>query len=177
MSSLMQHDGARSRDGRKVRLLIYLQHDVETPLKCSQCGHDGDMESKTCQKCKCVFTHIFYTPKNAEQQSIELFHDYTEQQNRDCQNGLLKTGYLSNRWQDEDTEPIQLTRPDGSTTICPKLYAIYRRPIGMFGCWVVFRWNNAERVPDLSVPIHVAKLPRDAKPLSDSESTSYWFKG
>lgn len=47
----------------------------------------------------------------------------------------------------------------------PKLYGFWRRPRGMFGCWVVFRYLGEEHVPDLSIPIQLEKLPRDAKPL------------
>jgi hypothetical protein len=75
-----------------------------------------------------------------------------------------------------DSEPVRLTRPNGSTTTVPRLYRVFRKPAGMFGCWVVFRWNGKEHVPDLSVPIGVEKLPRDATPLSDSEAANYWFK-
>jgi hypothetical protein len=75
----------------------------------------------------------------------------------------------------EDAEPVQLTRPDGSVTTRPRLYRIYRRPVGMFGCWVVFRYNGREQVPDLSVPIRVLQLPRDATPLTDEEAAAYWF--
>ena len=56
----------------------------------------------------------------------------------------------------------------------PRLYVAWRKPVGMFGCWVVFRYNGEEHVPDLSVPISLYKLPRDAKPLSDSDNAKYW---
>ena len=49
-----------------------------------------------------------------------------------------------------------------------RLYRIFRKPAGMCGCWVVFRINGQEMVPDLSVFTRVTKLPRDAKPV-DSE--------
>lgn len=76
--------------------------------------------------------------------------------------------------------------PDG-TTFCAdaetfmhdgkvyaRLYRVYRRPVGMFGCWVVFRYNGAEHVPDLSGPISILRLPRDARPLTDAECVAYW---
>lgn len=75
----------------------------------------------------------------------------------------------------EDAEPVQLRHPDGSLRTVPRLYRVFRRPVGMFGCWVVFRYNGKENVPDLSVPIAVHKLPRDAKPLSDDEAAKYWW--
>ena len=47
----------------------------------------------------------------------------------------------------------------------PKLYGFWRKPRGMFGCWVIFQYNGEKRIPDLSVPIQMQKLPRDARPL------------
>ena len=108
MSSLMQHHGGRSADGRKVELLMYL-----------------------------------------------IYHDDL---------GRMK-----------DKEPVRLQRPDGTLSTVPKLYRIYRRPVDMCGCWVVFRYNGEKHVPDLSVPIYTDKLPRDAKPLTDEEAAKYWF--
>lgn len=72
-----------------------------------------------------------------------------------------------------DSEPIELQWND-SLHIVPKLYRIYRKPKGMFGCWVIFRFNGVDQVPDLSVPIAVDKLPRDAKPLTNQEQIVYW---
>lgn len=74
-----------------------------------------------------------------------------------------------------DVEPMELTRPNGSVTTCPKLYRAWRVPVGMWGNWVVFRYNGKEHVPDLSVPIAVFKLPRDAEALTQEEATRYWF--
>jgi hypothetical protein len=56
----------------------------------------------------------------------------------------------------------------------PHLYRFWRKPAGMFGCWVVFRYNGGEHVPDLSVPISLFKMPRDAEKLSDAESVAHW---
>ena len=116
MSSLMQHHGGRSADGRKVELLCY------RVVK----GADWDK----------------YNGPGAYNPS-----------------------------------------PD-STTFCddveldasgnPRLYRFYRRPKGMFGCWVVFQFNSADQVPDLSCPMALLQLPRDAKPLTDEESASHW---
>ena len=47
----------------------------------------------------------------------------------------------------------------------PKLYGFWRKPRGMFGCWVVFAYNGEKHVPDLSIPIQLQKLPHDAKEL------------
>jgi len=75
----------------------------------------------------------------------------------------------------DDAEPVELQRPDGTRTKVAKLYRIWRKPRGMFGCWVVFQYNGKEQVPDLSIPIAVHKLPRDAEPLTDEEMQRYWF--
>lgn len=55
-----------------------------------------------------------------------------------------------------------------------RIYVAVRKPAGMFGVWVVFRYNGEEHVPDLSIPISTFKLPRDARPLSDEESSKVW---
>lgn len=56
----------------------------------------------------------------------------------------------------------------------PVLWRAYRRPVGLFGCWVVFRYCGEEHVPDLSVPISIVKPPRDAKRLTDAEADAHW---
>lgn len=55
-----------------------------------------------------------------------------------------------------------------------RIFTFARKPRGMFGCWIVFRWNGEDHVPDLSVPISLDKLPRDARPLSLLESSAIW---
>lgn len=57
-----------------------------------------------------------------------------------------------------------------------RLYVAWRKPAGMFGCWVQFRINGKVEVPDLSVPIATFRLPRDAKPLSDTENSRRWHR-
>jgi len=116
MSSLLQHDGGRSADGRKVRLLFY---------------------------------------KVAKGPQWERYHGPASY-NPDP-NG---TTFADPCERDDDGRPV--------------LYAVYRRPAGMFGCWVVFRWNGDEHVPDLSVPIATLKLPRDAKRLPLEDARRYW---
>lgn len=59
----------------------------------------------------------------------------------------------------------------------PRLWVAPRKPAGMFGCWVVFRYNGRENVPDLSCPIATYKIPRGAKRLSDDESSKLWHRG
>ena len=55
-----------------------------------------------------------------------------------------------------------------------RIAVAYRKPAGMFGCWVIFRYNGDEHVPDLSIPISVFRLPRDAKTLTDEQSSAIW---
>ena len=57
-----------------------------------------------------------------------------------------------------------------------RLYRATRKPLGMLGCWVIFRWNNKTHVPDLSCPIAVFTLPKDAKPVSDEENATMWHR-
>ena len=56
-----------------------------------------------------------------------------------------------------------------------RLFTFARKPAGMLGCWVVFRWHGEEHVPDLSLPIGIpGKPPKGAVPMSDEESTEHW---
>ena len=125
MSSLMQHHGGRSADGRKVELLMY------RVIK----GPEWDK----------------YNGPAAYQPSPK------------------STTFCA------DAEPVQLTRPDGHLSTVPRLYRVYRRPAGIWGAWIVFRYNGGTHVPDLSVPIAVHTLPRDASPLTNAEAAAYWF--
>jgi len=63
-------------------------------------------------------------------------------------------------------------------TVCgqlhPRMYVAFRKPCGMFGCWVQFRYNGEVHVPDLSVPITVDKYPKDAIRMSDVTSSRMW---
>jgi hypothetical protein len=54
------------------------------------------------------------------------------------------------------------------------LYKVARRPVGMMGCWVLFRYNGAVNAPDLSIPIRVEKLPRGAERMPDEAASAYW---
>jgi hypothetical protein len=56
----------------------------------------------------------------------------------------------------------------------PYIWTAPRKPCGMCGCWVVFRYNGEEHVPDLSIPISVEKMPRGAVRLSQEESLKLW---
>jgi len=116
MSSLLQHHGERSTDGRKVELLAY--HVAK--------GKDWNK----------------YNGPDAYNPSIDgtTFCDDTE---------LDSSGN-------------------------PRLWRFYRRPKGMCGCWVVFRVNGKDSVPDLSCPEPMLQLPRDAQKLTDAESVAHW---
>lgn len=63
-------------------------------------------------------------------------------------------------------------------TICghlhPRMYVAFRKPCGMFGCWVQFRFNGEVQVPDLSIPITVKEYPKGAIKMSDIESSRMW---
>jgi hypothetical protein len=99
--------------------------------------------------------------------------------------GLLMYRVLpSERWPDSnlgaDAEPVACAHPDRESPgwrglkSHPKLYIVWRRPVGMLGCWVQFRYNGAVHAPDLSVPIAVVELPRDAKVWGEAEVERYW---
>jgi hypothetical protein len=116
VSSLLQHHGGRSPDGRKAELLAYLvKKDDRWEAYNGPYSYHPSPESTT-------------------------FTDYVE---------LDSSGN-------------------------PHLWHFYRRPKGMFGCWVVFEYNGKDHAPDLSVPISLFKMPRDAKKLTDAESVAHW---
>jgi len=56
----------------------------------------------------------------------------------------------------------------------PLLYEVFRKPAGMFGVWVVFRYNGEEHVPDLSIPIEIDRIPRGARKLTQEENSKQW---
>lgn len=55
-----------------------------------------------------------------------------------------------------------------------RIHVAFRRPAGMFGPWVQFRYNGEIHVPDLSIPISVSRLPKDAVALDDDENARAW---
>jgi len=71
-----------------------------------------------------------------------------------------------------DTDVIYL--PGGKKL--NRIWTATRKPKGLFGCWVVFRINGKDAVPDLSCPIATFKLPRDAKPMPIDECIAAWSK-
>jgi hypothetical protein len=76
-------------------------------------------------------------------------------------------------WNDPPEEPVLCG-------ICGKeherIHVAWRKPAGMWGPWVVFRYNGEEHVPDLSIPISVDKIPRGAVPLEDAQNDSSWHR-
>lgn len=56
----------------------------------------------------------------------------------------------------------------------PIIHIFVRKPRGMFGPWVIFEYNGEKQVPDLSCPLEIGKMPRDAKRLTEEESSKIW---
>ena len=89
--------------------------------------------------------------------------------NPDLPVGHPSRGFWSERTEYPETVPCATCgKSHAQIHIAPRV------PVGMFGCWVVFRYNGEEHVPDLSVPIGVEKLPRDAKPVDAAENARIW---
>lgn len=87
--------------------------------------------------------------------------------------------YLSNGLSFPDglagAEPVDcLECSQGITRTHPQLYEAFRKPAGMFGAWVVFRYNGDEHVPDLSIPIEIDRIPRGARKLTQEENSKQW---
>ena len=169
MSSLLQHRGII--DKRGVELLMYLR-TTEVYARCDHCGVRQDLENTACDGCKKPFALRFRgaSTDGKYTSNMEVLIPYDQRTAPDSNWSEPSIGNTSHTF---DTEPVEFAGRAGAT--CPKLYRIFRRPAGMFGCWVVFRWNGKTHVPDLSVPIAVDALPRDAKPLTDIEAETYWF--
>ncbi len=178
MSSLMQHRGQIR--GNKVELLMYLVAQTEQqPPQCDNCGtHSTDVNEWQCSNCKRLFWARYYlnpNPDPKDPQSMKLFTRRHEALGDDCypvSSSEMAAAYLpvTSKY---DVEPVTLHWGEKDHVV-PKLYRIWRKPVGMLGCWVVFKWNNEEHVPDLSVPISVEKLPKDVEPLTDEEAIEYW---
>ena len=80
---------------------------------------------------------------------------------------LTTTGECTGR----DVEPVWCAQCGREH---PQVYVAFRKPAGMFGCWVVFRFLGAEHVPDLSLPIPVPRVPRGARRLDAGENAALW---
>lgn len=174
MSSLLQFRG-QIKNG-KVGLLFYLQIQLPTiPIHCNNCLTPLVADEWDCLDCKLPFCGK-RTEQGWQNRSEVLGDNAWEGYQWTSQYGIKSAGATITIPYPIDAEPIQLTHPDGSISIQPQLYRCWRKPVGMFGCWVVFRYNGTENVPDLSCPISTLQLPRDAKPLSVEEQQQYWFK-
>lgn len=60
-------------------------------------------------------------------------------------------------------------------THLPVLYEFFRRPAGQWGAWTVFRYLGSEHAPDMSVPLTLKELPRDAVRVPDQAALRYWL--
>lgn len=65
-------------------------------------------------------------------------------------------------------------------TICgkdhPQVGVAWRKPCGMLGCWVQFRYLGAIHAPDLSVPICVPEWPKGTRILTPEENSELWHR-
>lgn len=184
MSSLLQHHGCTTdyRPG-KVELLMCLEHWIEEPMKCMNCGREVFFPLQREHFCECgvaiadVFHRSMDQARKHPGESIHwmMWEFWSEEMNAKCRSEKVKYSYCGNHWRTVDSEPQEIQDDKGKWHKVPKLYRIFRKPTGMWGCWVTFRYNGSEHAPDLSVPIHVEKLPRDAEPLTEEEAKKYWF--
>jgi hypothetical protein len=67
-----------------------------------------------------------------------------------------------------------------SCTVCDsaheQLWVAWRKPAGFWGAWTVFRYLGEEHVPDLTVPIAVPRVPKDATKLAPKENSATWHR-
>lgn len=74
-------------------------------------------------------------------------------------------------WQEVDIDVFECPKCGREHSV---LYRAWRKPRGMMGCWVIFEYNGDKHVPDLSVPISIEKIPKDAERMSIEYSAKYW---
>jgi hypothetical protein len=74
------------------------------------------------------------------------------------------------------TEPVEEIECPQCGKKHPQLYVAWRKPAGMFGHFVVFRYLGEEQVPDLSIPIAVERVPRGARKLTAEENARHWHR-
>jgi|WetSurSiteA1Bulk_404760.scaffolds.fasta_scaffold01829_8 hypothetical protein len=94
---------------------------------------------------------------------------------------ISKSGVHLKMYKINPDDPYNFVSPEMvECHICNKshsqLYIVICKPQNMFSYWVVFRYNNEDRVPDLSVPIGVAKIPCDGRKLSPEDNATYWHR-
>ena len=160
--------------GGKVGLLFYLVKEIEQPSKCADCGTVWQREIY-CSGCKRFVLVSFHYELYSTSAADSVVERFAEQYLAEYSNSPAGHTTVSNRWVREDAELVQLTRPNKTIATVSKLYRAWRRPCGMCGCWVQFRWGGRIHAPDLSVPIPVVKLPSGSEPLSDEAAAKYWF--
>ena len=178
MSSLLQHRGQQCPK-RGVELLVYL---VEwSPLLSPRCDHCGTpaeltpdglvLASWECSnpKCRrpfwggCLTKDGKYFRRTAEQWiGVDV--------SRGTAGVYVPTQHKV------DCEPVTLTHSDPSrgTMLVPRLYRIWRKPVGMMGPWVGFKISDETSYPDLSCPIGLFVLPKGAKLLTTEEAVAAW---
>ncbi len=82
------------------------------------------------------------------------------------------------RWRGDythtSTDPQDMYKCAECTRQHPVIYTAARKPCGLFGPWVQFRYLGKVQVPDLSTPIRVPRLPRGAKRMTNEDATRYW---
>ena len=161
MSSLLQSPGRVSHRG--VEIFVTLYH-TEEYWSCDHCGVWQCWDNTNCISCGQRFAYRFY---HREDQENDMLVPWEERRADDAT--------IGRHTKDFDVETISLSRPDGTLANVPKLYRIWRKPCGMFGPWVMFRINNVQCAPDLSVPTRVLRLPRGAEALTEEEAKKYWF--
>ena len=86
--------------------------------------------------------------------------------------GVGLIGYHSEK--DSYGKPLHEYRCKTCERFHPVLYEFFRKPRGMFGCWVVFMFNGREQVPDLSTPIWLDAIPRGSRRMVEKEASNYW---
>lgn len=57
----------------------------------------------------------------------------------------------------------------------PVIYEFFRKPVGMWGAWVVFRYHGDTHAPDLSIPLRLVTLPKGAERVPDQAALRYWL--
>ena len=92
--------------------------------------------------------------------------------------GVELEGYLTDdgTWNSDTVEFVDCDVEDCRWDEHPQLYRFWRKPRGLFGHWVVFHINGEEKIPDLSHPMTLARVPRGARRLSAAENSEAWHE-
>lgn len=84
---------------------------------------------------------------------------------------MLEKPSETNPYGNDPVETFQCPECGGEHSV---LHTAIRKPAGLWGHWVVFRYLGDEHVPDLSIPISVPSLPRGSVRMTDEEAADYW---